>query len=139
MSSEQPTQVIGTGYLATLQGVCKIVEVVASFIAVLLVGINTWGTVFDVFESAAALSIIISAILLILYTSKAVEKLQLPWNRIQFFYHVILSIYYIIAIALVLDKFYVVSRIIGGGVLGILAVIAHLLDGYDNYRKHPLC
>ncbi|XP_976335.2 uncharacterized protein LOC660146 [Tribolium castaneum] len=138
MSSDTVTQIIGPGYLATLQGLCKVAETIASLIGVLLVGVDYTGWVVTTFEVAAAFSIIIAVILLLLYVTGVVEKIRFQWNKFQFGAHAILSLYYIVAVGLVLDHGQGISKVIAGGVFGLFAVIAHLLDAFDNYRKQPI-
>ncbi|CAH1369420.1 unnamed protein product [Tenebrio molitor] len=116
MSSENSSQIIGSGYLGTLQGICKIVEVVSSFVAVLLIAINAYGWVISLFEAAAIISIIISTFLLVIYLTGTVEKIPLSWNRFQFFFHIILAVYYVIAVALVFHYGGSIARFIAGGV-----------------------
>ncbi|RZC33753.1 uncharacterized protein BDFB_001066, partial [Asbolus verrucosus] len=132
-------QIIGTAYLTTLQGACKVVEVVCSFIGALLVGVGYTGWVIFLFELAAAVSIIVSTFLFVLYVTGLIEKLKCSWNRIQFFFHILWAIYYLVAAAIVFDKGGYIDRLVAGGVFGLLALIAHLVDGIDNYRKQPLC
>ncbi|XP_044267646.1 uncharacterized protein LOC123013277 isoform X2 [Tribolium madens] len=138
MSSDNVQQIIGVGYLSTIQGVCKIAETIFSFIGVLLVGVDYSGWVVTTFEVAASFSIIIAVILLLLYVTGVVEKVGFQWNKFQFGVHIILAIYYIVAVALVLHHGRGISKVIAGGIFGLFAVIAHLLDAFDNYRKQPL-
>ncbi|CAK1603635.1 unnamed protein product [Parnassius mnemosyne] len=129
---EQKVLRFDKGYLKTLPGILKIVELLCNFIGFICIKIS-WAWLSSIFYNLLYwLGIIITAFILCMYMFHFVEKYdRWPWFKLEFFYCAAMVLAYIILsifATTVGENGYAV------GFFGLCAIIAYGYDGYLKYK-----
>ncbi|XP_047507396.1 plasmolipin-like [Pieris napi] len=120
-------------YLKTTPGILQLVEVVCNFIGFICIKVS-WSWISAIFYNILYwIGNILTVFLFLMYLFHFVEKYDnIPWQKIQFFYCVAMSLAYIgtsiFATTIGESVGYAV------GFFGFCAIVAYGIDAYLNYK-----
>ncbi|KAI5634714.1 hypothetical protein NE865_12569 [Phthorimaea operculella] len=121
-------------YVTTKPGILKVVQLAASLLGFISIKISWGAWISAIFYNILYwVCIIITGIILLSYTFHLVEKfVNIPWQKLEFFYCGIVCVTYFILSIIATTIGESVGFVVG--FFGLCAIVAYGYDGYLNYK-----
>ncbi|CAH0558333.1 unnamed protein product [Brassicogethes aeneus] len=123
----------GVGYLATVSGLLKLIEIIFAFLSILLITINGWRVdYFEAFVIGLTICMFLSLVMIICGLTVKFETLL----NYQSIVHACLFIYTLVVSSVCLSKNYLNKTQEAGGAFGLITSLVYLGDAVHSYLQY---